>query len=719
MDFFAQNWSKLKHHAVYFYKLLIFMKIFIFSFILPVLLVLSLNTQASIREGSTELAPLLQHSKTTAEIVSRLRHQHYQRTSIFLDDELSSVVLDRYLKELDENRSYFLAGDIAEFDNYRFRLDDAFKVGNLSPAFKIFNRYQQRILERLEFILGELDRGVDTLDFSKDETLRIDRKSIPWAGSSKELDRLWHKRLKNEVLGLKLAGKEMDDIQELLSKRYHNQYKRISQTNSEDAYRIFMNALTLSYDPHTQYFSPRATENFNIRMKLSLEGIGAMLQAEDEYTRVTRVIPAGPADKSGQLKANDRIVGVGQGKKGEIVDVIGWRLDDVVDLIRGPKNTVVRLAIQQGNAANASKRKIISITRDTVKLEEQAASKKVIELETYGQKYKLGVITIPKFYIDFDAASRGDPNYRSTTRDVRRLLGELRKQKVAGIVIDLRDNGGGSLREVNELIGLFIEEGPTVQVRSSSGRVYVHEDDDPAITYKGPLAVLVNRLSASASEIFAGAIQDYHRGIVIGTQTYGKGTVQAMMPLRHGQITLTQQKFYRISGNSTQSRGVIPDIELPSLYDVNEIGESSLDGALPWDRIRPARYQSYPDFSSMIPRIRALHKQRTRKDPEFRYLVKTNDLIEERRHIDSVSLNEKTRKQEQHKLEQQQLKLENERRLAKGLEPIESLDELEKNAQDDQPHDKPGDDEPIPLLMETGHILVDMIHLNQPQFAKQ
>ncbi len=697
------------------------MKILRYSAVILAAFGLSFGLQATIKESPAALEPLLQHSKTTAEIVSRLRHQHYQRTSIFLDDKLSATVLERYLKELDESRSYFLAGDIEEFDKYRTRLDDAFKVGNLNPAFEIFNRYQRRILERLDYILGELDKGVEKLDFTVDEKLQIDRKDAPWARSERELDQLWHKRLKNEVLNLKLAGKSLDNIQELLSKRYRNQHNRISQTNSEDAYRIFMNALTLSYDPHTQYFSPRATENFNIRMKLSLEGIGAMLQAEDEYTKVTRVIPAGPADKAGQLKANDRIVGVGQGAKGEIVDVIGWRLDDVVDLIRGPKNTVVRLSILQGNAADATKSKIISITRDTVKLEEQAASKKVIEVDSYGQKYKLGVINIPKFYIDFDAASRGDPNYRSTTRDVHKLLNELIGEDVAGIVIDLRDNGGGSLREVNELIGLFIERGPTVQVRSSSGRVYVHEDEDPSVVYRGPLAVLVNRLSASASEIFAGAIQDYHRGMVVGTQTYGKGTVQAMMPLNHGQITLTQQKFYRISGNSTQNRGVIPDIELPSLYDVNEIGESSLDGALPWDRIRPARYRPYPDFSGVIPRIITLHKQRVSKDADFRYLVKTNDLIEKRRQIKFVSLNEKARKQEKEQLEQQQLQLENERRIAKGMKPVNNLDELDQKEENEKDGDTADadEDETMPLLMETGHILVDMIQLNRPQFAKQ
>ncbi len=672
---------------------------------------------ALVSDTPAPLEPMLEHSKTTAEIVSRLKHQHYQRTRIFLDDNLSSTVLDRYLEELDRERSYFIASDIAEFEKYRYLLDDAFKTSNLNAAFLIFNRYQQRISERISYLLSELKKGIDKLDFTLDEKLSTNRKEAAWLTSQKELDQLWHKRLKNDVLNLKLSGKKADKISELLEKRYSNQLKRISQSNSEDAYRIYMNSLTLSYDPHTQYFSPRATENFNIRMRLSLQGIGAMLQLEDDYTKVTRVIPAGPADKAGQLKANDRIVGVGQGEKGEVIDVIGWRLDDVVDLIRGPKNTTVRLEILPGSAVDSHQTKTISIVRDTVKLEEQAASKKVINVSAYGQKYKLGIIDVPKFYIDFDAASRGEPDYKSTTRDVHKLINELVKENVKGIVIDLRNNGGGSLREVDELVGLFIKKGPTVQVKGVSGRIYIHKDKDNDITYEGPLAVLVNRLSASASEIFAGAIQDYHRGIVVGTQTYGKGTVQAMMPLNHGQITLTQQKFYRISGNSTQNRGVIPDINLPSLYDVSEVGESALDGALPWDTIRAASYQAYPDFSSLIPRLQELHEKRSSKDPDFNFLVNTNKLVEERRQIKNISLNEKTRQHDKKMLKEKQFKLENKRRLAKGEAPLKSIDELDKDKGDNN-NEKDKENKPTPLLTETAHILIDFMNLKQPELVK-
>ncbi len=700
------------------------MKFLTAVFTLTFCLFLGLPLQASAQLQLEALKPLDEHSLSTAEIVNRLSQQHYYRNQLRMDNDLSSVVFERYLKELDANHSYFLQSDINEFEPLRYRLDDAFRARKVDPGFEIFNRYQQRVAERIQFMLEQLELGVNKLDFNGDDVLYLDRENHAWPQSKQELDELWLKRLKNDVLSLRLSGKENADITELLSKRYNNQLKRIQQNNAEDAYRIYMNTLTLSYDPHTQYFSPRATENFNIRMRLSLQGIGAMLQSEDEYTQVSRLIPAGPADKAGELKASDRIVGVGQDKNGEIVDVIGWRLDDVVDLIRGEKGTVVRLAILKAGAIDSSSTKIISITRDNVKLDEQDASKKILEFNNYGKPYRLGVIDIPKFYIDFDAANRGEKDYKSTTRDVKILLQELKAEKVDGIIVDLRDNGGGSLHEVNSLIGLFIENGPTVQVRDISGRVYINQEKDNAMIYDGPLAVLVNRLSASASEIFAGAIQDYRRGIVVGTQTYGKGTVQSMMPLSHGQITLTQQKFYRISGDSTQNRGVIPDIELPSLYDINEVGENALQAALPWDKIQPARFSELHDFSAQLPKLQALHENRSQGSADFRYLVETNQLIDERRRIKQVSLNETKRRAEKQELETAQIELENKRRKALGLKPISSLDEIEDKLIDDETSEQPADDAdnsdgPTPLLTETGNILIDFINLNYPAIAQK
>jgi len=671
------------------------------------------------------LKPFDEHSRITAEIVSRLAQQHYQRTQIRLDNNLSSIVYDRYLKELDGNRSYFLQSDINEFEQYRYRLDDAFRASRVDPGFIIFNRYQQRVTERLQYMKKTIEQGIDKLNFNSSETIHIDRENHAWPQSREELDKLWHKRLINDALNLKLSNKKDDKIAELLAKRYSNQLKRIQQNDAEDAYHLYMNTLTLSYDPHTQYFSPRGTENFNIRMSLSLQGIGAMLQSKDEYTEVTRLIPAGPADIAGELKATDRIIGVGQGKDGEIVDVIGWRLEEVVDLIRGKKDTVVRLSILKANTLDTSKTKTISITRDKVKLDEQDASQKVIEFKNYGKTFRLGVIDIPKFYIDFDAANRGEANYKSTTRDVKKLLKELAAEKVDGIIIDLRDNGGGSLHEVNTLIGLFIKSGPTVQIKDITGRVYTNQDDDEKIAYTGPLAVLVNRLSASASEIFAGAIQDYHRGIIVGTQTYGKGTVQAMLPLSRGQITLTQQKFYRITGNSTQNKGVMPDIDLPSLYDISEVGENALEAALPWDKIKPAQFKSYNDFSLQLPKLQLLHDRRVSKDPDFIHLMRTSKLIEERRQIKEITLNEKKRRQDKKDLENKQIALENERRKALGLKLITRLEELDdpiddeseekkKNNADEEKKDKG----PTPLLTETGNILIDYMNLKSPKIAK-
>ena len=403
------------------------------------------------------------------------------------------------------------------------------------------------------------------MDFTSDEEFLLDRSDSPWATSDEQLDELWKKRIKLSVLNLRLADKEHDKIQETLLKRYQNQLRMTSQTRREDVYQLYINSFTETYDPHTQYFSPRNTENFNINMSLSLEGIGAVLQQDVEFTKVVNLVTAGPADKSGLLKPNDKIIGVGQGAEGEIVDVIGWRLSDVVQLIRGKKNTIVRLDIIPADAEALNSR-IIQITRNTVKLEEQTASSRIIELEQHSETHRLGIIEIPTFYSDFKALKSGDRNYRSTTRDVQRLLKELVTEKVEGVIIDLRNNGGGSLEEARNVTGLFIDRGPIVQIRYKNSRVYKMKDNYPGSIYDGPLAVVVNRLSASASEIFAGAIQDYQRGIIVGTPTFGKGTVQTIVPLpsSHGQLKLTQAKFYRISGDSNQHKGIIPDIIYPA-----------------------------------------------------------------------------------------------------------------------------------------------------------
>ncbi|MGE8393751.1 MAG: S41 family peptidase, partial [Pseudomonas sp.] len=462
-------------------------------------------------------------------VVELLKRHHYSKPP--LNDARSVIIYDSYLKLLDPARSYFTASDIAEFDKWKTQFDDFLKSGNLDPGFTIYKRYLDRVKSRLDFALAELSKGVDNFDFTTHETLLIDRKDAPWMKNQAELDDLWRKRVKDEVLRLKIAGKEPKAIQELLTKRYKNQLTRLDQTRAEDIFQAYINTFAQSYDPHTNYLSPDNAENFDINMSLSLEGIGAVLQSDNDQVKIVRLVPAGPAAKTKLVAPADKIIGVAQGNK-EMVDVIGWRLDEVVKLIRGPKGSVVRLEIiPASNAPNDQTTKIVPITREAVKLEEQAAKKSVLKLKQDGRDYKLGIIEIPAFYLDFKAFRAGDPEYKSTTRDVKKLLTELQKEKVDGVVIDLRNNGGGSLQEATELTSLFIDKGPTVLVRNSDGRVDVLEDENSGAFYKGPLALVVNRLSASASEIFAGAMQDYHRALILGGQTFGKGTVQTIQPL--------------------------------------------------------------------------------------------------------------------------------------------------------------------------------------------
>ena len=707
--------------------------------------VIAIPSWATIKQtGNKALAPLPIHVTTTQNIVDALSSRHYVPTA--LNDELSARIFDTYIGDLDPSRSYFLQSDIDEFEQYRYKMDDALKRGNLSPAFDIFNRYHERVITRFEKIIATLDEDLNRFDFTIPEDLLIDREKGPWAKTEKQLDDLWRKRLKDSVLNLKLTDKEPEKIQELLQKRFSNRLTRSRQTNNEDVYQLYMNSFTKTYDPHTSYFSPRTSENFNINMSLSLEGIGAVLQLEDEYTKVVSLVTAGPADKAGSLKPNDKIVAVGQGKAGEMVDIIGWRLDEVVQLIRGRKDTVVRLDIITASDGDADP-KIISIVRNKVELEEQSAQSEIIELEQFGAQHKIGVVSIPTFYIDFQALQKGDRNYKSTTRDVKKLIRDLLSQDVDGLVIDLRNNGGGSLQEAKLLTGLFIERGPTVQIRSKSNRVDILDDRDSSIIYDGPLAVLVNRLSASASEIFAGAIQDYERGIIIGSQTFGKGTVQSLLPLNRGQLKLTQAKFYRISGESTQEKGIIPDIKYPSNYNPESIGESTLDSPLPWDKISATTYRRKHSINHLVPELKSLHDERVSNNAEFNYLSEAFAYRKTRSENDTISLNEKKRLQEKTDREGFWLALENKRRVALGEEPIASLDELAEEEPSiasndgsaqatplydvemvdpasaisvlptDDAHEIPEEEEedktPDPYLIESGHILLDLISLEE------
>lgn len=667
--------------------------------------------QATAPTSYSDLASNKVQTKAARGVVELLDESHYEHFSI--TSKLSSQVFDRYLKDLDSQRSYFLASDVQAFEQHRKNFDTALQKGDLKTAFQIYNRYQQRVAERLTFTLAEIDKGIDKLDFSKNETLELDREKAPWLTTRADLDNLWRQRVKAAALSLRLSGKTDAEIQKTLSKRYKSQLNNLYRTKPDDAFQVFMNSFTETYDPHTEYFSPRTEENFNINMSLSLEGIGAVLQSEDEFTKVVRLVPAGPADKAGQLKTGDRIVAVAQADQ-DFVDVVGWRIDEVVDLIRGAKGTTVRLQVIPVGTVDETQTKTISIVRNTVKLEDQAAQKRIITIKRGEESVRIGVIKLPEFYADFKAMQAGDPNYRSTTRDVRKLITELKAEKISGLVLDMRNNGGGSLSEANSLVGLFIGTGPTVQVKNANSKIEVLGDPDPSVAYAGPMVVMVNRLSASATEIFAGAIQDYGRGLVIGSTTFGKGTVQSLRDLEYGQLKLTEAKFYRISGASTQHRGVLADVNFPNPYDETDIGESALPNAMPWDTIPSARYFPYQDFSKRLPTLRKNSETRQASDPDFRYLNETIALAHELKKQKSISLNETKRKQEKLELDEKRLTMENRRRSAKGQALLKTWHEAEDEAEAaineavaNPNKTKPEDDA---FAQEAGRVLLDSLN---------
>lgn len=651
---------------------------------LAALLGAAMTPSPAVPQAATLLAPTEQQNYVARRVADIIAREHYRRAP--LDDHLSSLILDRYLDAIDGGRSYFYASDIAEFERYRYELDDAIKAGDVDPAFVIFRRYQQRSRERMAYAVEQLAKKPD---FDIDESFNFDREKEPWPANTAEMNELWRKRVKNDELSLVIAGKPWSEAADVLRKRYEHVAKRMDQSKPEDVFEAFMNAFVLSLDPHSNYFSARNSEEYNIQMSLSYEGIGASLQLTDDYVTVIDVIAGGPAAISGKLVANDRITAVGEGKAGELLDVIGWRLDDVVQKIRGPGGTLVRLQLLPAGAAPGSAQKIVDFTRNRVSLEAQASHKAMKVVQRNGRDVKVGIITVPSFYQDYDASRAGAKDYRSTTRDVQRLIGELKKDGADVLIMDLRANGGGYLPEAESLTGLFIDRGPVVQLRDTTGRIEVDEDPDPSIFYSGPMIVLVDRFSASASEIFAGAIQDYGRALIVGQQTYGKGTVQNAHPLNYtvfgrkpelGQLNVTIGKYYRITGESTQDRGVTPDIALPSLIDANEVGESTRDRALPWDHIEPANFRAESDLKSTAAALQKLHDERTANSADFRYLHDDIAALNSMRSQKSLSLNIKTREAERQHLESDRLARENAWRTAHEVKPAKSLEEIKDDA---------------------------------------
>lgn len=669
--------------------------------------------------GHQALMPEARHSEISRAVYALSERYHYQQAP--LDNDFSSKAFDQFLESLDPNKMYFLVEDIERFEPGRFQLDDSLRTGQVDIAFRMFDIYQQRATQRLNFVLKSLETEPD---FSLDEEYEYDRTDASWAESDAELNELWRKRVKNDALSLALAEKPWDEISDILSKRYQRVLTRITQVKPDDVFEIYMNSFTHILDPHSSYMSPRNTEEYRIQMSLSYDGIGASLQLIDDYVTIMNVIPGGPAAIDGTLKQNDRITAVGQEGE-EMVDVIGWRLDDVVQLIRGPGGSQVRLDILPADAAPGSRQFVLELIRDKIKLEAQAAKKKIVELARGEKTLRIGVVEVPSFYLDYQALIEGDENYTSTTRDVRRLVEELKAESIDGMVLDLRNNGGGHLREAQSLSGLFIGNGPVVQMRHTNGRIEVLKDSDPEVAYDGPLAVLVNRFSASASEIFAAAIQDYGRGVVVGQQTFGKGSVQNLFSLDRykradtpgfGQLTLTIAKYYRVTGGSTQNRGVNPDIELASAIDPEQIGESSQETAMPWDQISPTNFRAGDSaLSDELPTLTQRHITRAANDKAYQEFLGEIDAFNEARARKSVSLNLAVRKAERdtRKAEDDEdgtgLSPEVPADLTdSGTDPEVSLAHGQVMLNEETDGDE---EEPDVILDEAAQIVVDMIYL--------
>jgi len=650
------------------------------------------------------LAPSARERMIARQVGSLLEDAHYSQRKI--DDAMSPRVMDKFLNSLDGQRSYFLASDIADFQTHRLRFDDMIRTGDIEPAYAMFARYQQRNRERIQHALALREQEPD---FTLNERFEFDREEAAWPASIEELNELWRKRVKNDAISLMLAGKTWVESKEVLRTRYDRVLKRGEQIKPEEVFELFLNSYARTFDPHSNYFSPRNSEEYKIQMSLNYEGIGASLQLIDDYVTIMNLIEGGPAAAAGTLSVNDRITAVGQGKDGSLVDVVGWRIDDVVQLIRGKGGTLVRLQILPVGAAPGTPEKVVEFTRGKVTLEAQAARKSLKTVERDGRTLKVGVINVPGFYSDYDGQRAGDTNYRSTTRDVRRLIDELKTEAIDGLVLDLRGNGGGFLPEAQSLTGLFVDRGPVVQVQFSNGQKEVLDDSDAGVAYDGPLVVLIDRFSASASEIVAGAVQDYRRGVVVGQRSFGKGTVQNLVPLSrwsarpvNGQLTVTIGKFYRVTGESTQHRGVEPDVELASPISLKDVGESALDDALPWDRIASADFRALDSKLPSIAKLATEESSRQNRDPDYRWLVNDIAALDALRQQKTISLNIEARRAERTRLEAERLERENARRTARAEKPLQAIADLDASKQPDV------------ILDQSAEVMVDMLNLNSP-----
>jgi len=654
---------------------------------------------------SGAVAPTPQQRMLAPRIAGILEQNHYRHIPI--DQHLSPLVYQHFLTTLDGQHNYFLASDIASFDRWKYRFGDMIHTGELDPAYLIFNVFQQRNREHIAYALKLLDTEPD---WTTDESFTVDREHAAWPTTQAQMDELWRLRVKNDAISLMLTGKTWPQTADILRKRYQSMLRRIGEVSPEDVFEALMNSYCASYDPHSNYFSPRSSEEYRIQMSLSYEGIGASLGQTDDYVTVTNILPGGPAAADGTLKPNDRITAVGQGATGALVDIIGWRLDDVVQLIRGREGTVVRLQILPAGATPGTAERTLALTRNKVTLQNEAPKKEVRQITRNGHLYKIGIITVPSFYNDMEEAGGGNTTNRSTTNDVRRLLQQLSAAGgVDALVLDLRGDGGGYLPEAIGLTHLFINHGPVVQLRDTTGQLEVLDEPDSGQAYTGPLAVLVDRTSASASEIFAGAIQDYHRGLIIGQTTFGKGTVQSVIPLDRwssqpvqGQVTVTIGKFYRVTGESTQLRGVTPDISLPSPISPTDVGESVMDNALPWDRIEPANFHALAPRPTLVQTLATEQSDRAQHNADYQWLLETLAMLDQDRREKTLSLNLVQRQQQRTQQDQMRLADENARRAADGLMPLKAVGDINAT------------DEPDVILAQAADIMADDVAARAP-----
>lgn len=616
------------------------------------------------------LAPLQQQAQAahlSAQFLTRFSYK-----PIPLNDVLAGKIMNKFIQSLDPDRVLFLQADIDKFTADSAKLDNAINHEDLQIPFAVFNAYEQRVVDRMNYARGLLKQP---FDFTVKEDYSLLRDKEPWPQSQADSDELWRKRVKGDWLRLKLAGKSDADIHDTLDKRYENSLERAYKYKSDDVFQSFMDAYTTSFDPHTDYFGARASAEFDISMSLSLVGIGAVLQERDDYTTIRELVPGGPAQLSGKLGVGDRITGVGQGADGPMKEVVGTRLDEIVQMIRGAKDSVVRLDILPADAGADGSHRLISLVRDKISLDKQAAKKTILSIKDGDATRKIGVITLPAFYEDFDGKRKGDKDYRSASRDVAKLLVELKQDNVDGVLMDLRDNGGGSLTEAIDLTGLFVGKGPVVQQRDTEGKIEVESDDLPTPAWTGPFGVLINRGSASASEIFAAAIQDYGRGVIIGEPSFGKGTVQTVIDLdqvahnskpKFGELKLTIAQFFRVNGGTTQLRGVTPDVGLPGLSDPKTFGESSYDNALPWTQISAANYTPADTVKNLLPELQSRHEARVKNDGDFQRFVQDIAELKALRDKRVVSLNEAERRKE---LADQAERFKSRKQASDGLEP--------------------------------------------------